>query len=61
MLEEYLLGGQNDVEVPPKRKRVSRKKKATWHPLNRRKQLDPDLNKLLHLISFLLILVLDSC
>jgi hypothetical protein len=61
MLEESLLGDQNDVEVPPKRKRVSRKKKATWHPLNRRKQLDPDLNKLLHLISFLLILVLDSC
>jgi hypothetical protein len=44
MLEEYLLGGQNDVEVPPKRKRVSRKKKATWHPLNRWKQLDPDFD-----------------
>jgi hypothetical protein len=41
MLEESLLGDQNDVEVPPKRKRVSRKKKATWRPLNRRKQLDP--------------------
>jgi hypothetical protein len=42
MLEESLLGDQNDVEVPPKRKRVSRKKKATWRPLNRWKQLDPD-------------------
>jgi hypothetical protein len=42
MLEESLLGDQNDVEVPPKRKRVSRKKKATWRPLNRRKQLDHD-------------------
>jgi hypothetical protein len=44
MLEESLLGDQNDVEVPPKRKRVSRKKKATWRPLNRRKQLDPDFD-----------------
>jgi hypothetical protein len=44
MLEESLLGDQNDVEVPPKRKRVTRKKKATWHPLNRRKQLDPDFD-----------------
>jgi hypothetical protein len=44
MLEESLLGDQNDVEVPPKRKRVMRKKKATWHPLNRRKQLDPDFD-----------------
>jgi hypothetical protein len=35
MLEESLLGNQNDVKVPPKRKRVSRKKKATWRPLNR--------------------------
>jgi hypothetical protein len=34
MLEESLLGDQNDVEVPLKRKRVSRKKKATWRPLN---------------------------
>jgi hypothetical protein len=32
-----------DVEVPPKRKRVSRKKKATWRPLNRWK-LDPDFD-----------------
>jgi hypothetical protein len=30
MLEESLLGDQNDVEVLPKRKRVSRQKKATW-------------------------------
>ena len=44
MLEESLLGDQNDVEVPPKRKRVTRKKKATWRPLNRRKQLDPDFD-----------------
>jgi hypothetical protein len=44
MLEESLLGDQNDVEVPPKRKRVSRKKKATWRPLNRQKQLDPDFD-----------------
>jgi hypothetical protein len=44
MLEESLLGDQNDVEVPPKRKRVTRKKKATWHPLNRQKQLDPDFD-----------------
>jgi hypothetical protein len=44
ILEESLLGDQNDVEVPPKRKRVSRKKKATWRPLNRRKQLDPDFD-----------------
>jgi hypothetical protein len=39
-----LLGDQNDVEVPPKRKRVTRKKKASWCPLNRRKQLDPDFD-----------------
>jgi hypothetical protein len=44
MLEECLLGYQNYVEVPPKRKRVSRNKKATWRPLNRRKQLDPDFD-----------------
>jgi hypothetical protein len=44
MLEESLLGDQNDVEVPPKRKRVSRKKKATWRPLNRWKQLDHDFD-----------------
>jgi hypothetical protein len=44
MLEESLLGYQNDVEVPPKRKRVSRKKKATWRPLNQRKQLYPDFD-----------------
>jgi hypothetical protein len=44
MLEESLLGDQNDVEVPPKRKRVSRKKKATWRTLNRQKQLDPDFD-----------------
>ena len=44
ILEESLLGDQNDVEVPPKRKRVTRKKKATWRPLNRRKQLDPDFD-----------------
>jgi hypothetical protein len=44
MLEESLLDDQNDVEVPPKRKRVTRKKKATWRPLNRRKQLDPDFD-----------------
>jgi hypothetical protein len=44
MLEELLLGDQNDVEVPPKRKRVTRKKKATWRPLKRRKQLDPDFD-----------------
>jgi hypothetical protein len=44
MLEESLLGDQNDVEVPPKRKRVTRKKKATWRPLNQRKQLDPDFD-----------------
>jgi hypothetical protein len=44
MLEESLLGDQNDVEVPPKRKRVSRKKKAPWHPLDRRKQLDHDFD-----------------
>jgi hypothetical protein len=44
MLEESLLGDQNDVEVPPKRKRVSRKKKATCYPLNRWKQLDPDFD-----------------
>jgi hypothetical protein len=44
MLEESLLGDQNDVEVPPKRKRVTRKKKTTWRPLNRRKQLDPDFD-----------------
>jgi hypothetical protein len=44
MLEESLLVDQNDVEVPPKRKRVTRKKKATWRPLNRRKQLDPDFD-----------------
>jgi hypothetical protein len=40
MLEESLLGDQNDLEASPKRKQVSRKKKATWRPLNRRKQLD---------------------
>jgi hypothetical protein len=44
MLEESLLGDQNDVEVPPKRKRVTRKKKDTWRPLNRRKQLDPNFD-----------------
>jgi hypothetical protein len=44
MLKVSLLGDQNDVEVPPKRKRVTRKKKATWRPLNRRKQLDPDFD-----------------
>jgi hypothetical protein len=44
MLEESLLSDQNDVEIPPKRKRVTRKKKATWRPLNRRKQLDPDFD-----------------
>jgi hypothetical protein len=44
MLEESLIGNQNDVEVPLKRKRVLRKKKATWRPLNQRKQLDPDFD-----------------
>jgi hypothetical protein len=44
MLEESLLGDQNDIEVPPKRKRVSRKKKTSWRPLNRRKQLHPDFD-----------------
>jgi hypothetical protein len=44
MLEESLLGNQNDIEVPPKRKRVTRKKKVTWRPLNRRKQVDPDFD-----------------
>jgi hypothetical protein len=44
MLEEYLLSDQNYVEIPPKRKRVTRKKKAIWRPLNRRKQLDPDFD-----------------
>jgi hypothetical protein len=44
MLEESLLGDQNDVEVRTKRKRVSRKKKSTWHPLNRWKQLDHDFD-----------------
>lgn len=33
ILEESLIGYQNDVDVPPKRK--------CWHPSNRRKQLDP--------------------
>jgi hypothetical protein len=42
MLEESLLGDQNYVEVPPKRKRMSRKKKATWRLLDQQKQLDPD-------------------
>jgi hypothetical protein len=43
MLEEYLLGDQNDVEVPPKENEY-RERRATWRPLNRQKQLDPDLD-----------------
>jgi hypothetical protein len=44
MMEESLLGDRNDVEVPSKRKGVSRMKKATWRPLIRRKQLDHDFD-----------------
>jgi hypothetical protein len=35
---------QDEVEVPPKRKRVSRKKKSTWFPFNRRKRLNPNFD-----------------
>jgi hypothetical protein len=30
MLEESLLGAQNDVEVPPKRKRVTEREMCPW-------------------------------
>jgi hypothetical protein len=36
------VGDQNDVVVPPKRKRVPRKKKVTWRPSKHTKQIDPN-------------------
>jgi hypothetical protein len=42
LLSDALVGDQNDVVVPPKRKRVPRKKKVTWRPSKRTKQLDPN-------------------
>ena len=42
VLAESLIGDCDDVVVPKKRKRVPRKKKVMWRPVNRRKPLDPD-------------------
>jgi hypothetical protein len=42
LLSDALVGDQNDVVAPPKRKRVPRKKKVTWRPSKRTKQLDPN-------------------
>jgi hypothetical protein len=42
ILQDSLVADRDDVVVMTKRKRVSRKKKVTWHPLRRRKPHDPD-------------------